>query len=311
MLDDTTIQRIFRSPKNTFSLYRQYKAKTLPQHDPEEAVDIDDLSNIPRNQPHQVQLTNLSQESYHPYPNYNSFRLGDWYWNHGTQKSQANFRELIDIVGDTSFQSSDVRHTRWDSINNELASDNPDVWEWLDEGACWTQTSVEISVPFHRKTKCPGLQTYTISDFYHRNIVSVIRERLTNNFHFHFDPYELYWQVGESHPPIRVHGEIYTSASFVEAHQELQDSPGEPGCDLPRVVIALMFSSDSTHLTSFGDVKLWPLYLFMGNESKYRRCKPSRNLCSHIAYFRKVTLVKQCTRDDKRLIIYFSASRCL
>src|ERR1700677_8708 len=79
-----------------------------------------------------------------------------------------------------------------------------------------------------------------------------------------------------------------TSPAFVDAHQQLQDSPKEPGCDLPRVVIALMFWSDSTHLASFSNAKIWPLYLFCGNESKYQCCKPSCNLCSHIAYFHKV-----------------------
>ncbi|KIJ19525.1 hypothetical protein PAXINDRAFT_69491, partial [Paxillus involutus ATCC 200175] len=61
--------------------------------------------------------------------------------------------------------------------------------------------------------------------------------------------------------------------------------PPEPGCDLPQAVVALMFWSDSTQLTQFGTVKLWPLYVFFGSESKYRRSQPSNNLCSHAAYF--------------------------
>ena len=36
-----------------------------------------------------------------------------------------------------------------------------------------------------------------------------------------------------------------------------------------------MFWSDSTQLTQFGTAKLWPLYVFFGNESKYRRCQPT------------------------------------
>jgi hypothetical protein len=57
---------------------------------------------------------------------------------------------------------------------------------------------------------------------------------------------------------------------------------------LPRHIIALMFASDATQLTSFGDTSLWPLYMIFGNESKYRRCKPTLHLCHHVAYFRKV-----------------------
>ncbi|KAG6914130.1 hypothetical protein DXG01_002280 [Tephrocybe rancida] len=36
---------------------------------------------------------------------------------------------------------------------------------------------------------------------------------------------------------------------------------------------------------SFGNSKLWPSYIYFGNESKYNRCKPSLNLANHIAYF--------------------------
>jgi hypothetical protein len=52
-----------------------------------------------------------------------------------------------------------------------------------------------------------------------------------------------------------------------------------------------MFASDETHLTSFGHAKVWPVYLFFGNESKYRRGKPSLHLCNHVAYLKKVGIV--------------------
>ena len=50
----------------------------------------------------------------------------------------------------------------------------------------------------------------------------------------------------------------------------------------------MMFWSDATQLTAFGDAKLWPLYVYFGNESKYQRCTPTANLCSHAAYFQAV-----------------------
>jgi hypothetical protein len=49
-----------------------------------------------------------------------------------------------------------------------------------------------------------------------------------------------------------------------------------------------MFASDATMLASFGTAKLWPLYLCFGNDSKYRRAKPSENLFEQVAYFEKV-----------------------
>ena len=163
--------------------------------------------------------------------------------------------------------------------------------EWLRNDAGWKNTPVSISVPFPRRSANPGPVTYSIHNFYHRSIIRVIREKVVDSqIHhaFHYEPYALRW-----HPPHRacevgVHGELFTSKSFLDAHNQLQSSPREPGCELPRRIVALMFWSDATQLTAFGDAKLWPLYMYFGNESKYTRCQPSACLCNHVAYFQTV-----------------------
>src|ERR1700722_1388352 len=286
------LRRVFTTKRNIFGLFRSYYAIAPPSHDPEERDVLHDLSDIPSPSP----PVNSIPPTFYPYPNLSSFRLGDWYWNGGIQKSQSSFKELMDIVGDPDFRPADIRDVKWDVINRTLASDDQE--EWLDEDAGWRNTPVTISVPYspRRGVRPPpnsGPRNYTVADFYHRSLVSVIREKLsspTDNLHFHYEPYELNWQPGDSQRTARTYGELYTSPAFIEAHRELQNSPAVPGCDLPRVVVALMFWSDVTHLASFGNAKLWPLYLFFGNESKYRRCKPSCHLCHHIAYFQKVSL---------------------
>lgn len=50
-----------------------------------------------------------------------------------------------------------------------------------------------------------------------------------------------------------------------------------------------MFASDSTMLAAFGTAKLWPLYMFYGNDSKYKRAKPTEKLFETVAYFEKVS----------------------
>ena len=74
------------------------------------------------------------------------------------------------------------------------------------------------------------------------------------------------------------------SDTFIQAHHELQDSPGELGCDLQRVVLGLMFASDGTQLTFFSTTKLWPVYLMVRNKSKDQRAKPSCHALEHVAY---------------------------
>jgi Plavaka transposase len=296
------ILRIFKTTLNRFGLYRVYHSDTLPAHDPEEHLNVQDLfeqSDSTENPPPQPTF-GMDEPSFHPYPNKSAFLLGDWYWNHGAQKSQESFQELVKVITDPEFSPGDVRHTRWRKIDAQLGinnfdrdggGDDEENMEWLDDDAGWQKKPINISVPFHSRSPKPGPQNFYVGDLYYRPLVAVIREKLANSHdaqHFHYEPFELFWQPTHTGPDVRVHGELYTSPAFVDAHRTLLESPGEPGCDLPRVIVAMMFWSDVTHLTNFGTAKLWPCYLFFGNESKYRRCKPTCKLCNHVAYFQGV-----------------------
>jgi hypothetical protein len=282
--------RIIRTPRNIFGIVRQYFAVQFPSVDPEECVSLADKSPL---------LTadssfHQSRSKWWPFPNKNSFLLGSWFWTGGLQKSQSEFKNLIDIVGHPSFNSEDVRDTKWNSIFAKLGDSNPDEidGEWLDVDAGWRKTRVDITVPFHRRMQNPGTSQFVGAELYHRSLVEVIKERICdpcNAAQIHLEPYELLWKRSDAYGEVKLHGELYTSEAFREAHHTLQQSPPEHNCDLPRVVLALMFWSDATHLTQFGSSQLWPCYMAIGNESKYRRCKPSCNLCSHVAYFQKVS----------------------
>lgn len=326
------IRQVFQTPRNIFGLVRRYHCARLPSHDLEEHLDLEQLYDeppvkrrIPTGQRDKhSSTTNPNITDLAPYPNKSSFLLGDWYWNHGAQKSQESFTSLLKIVGDPQFRPDDVRHTPWAKINTSLVGGlfnktdaNSDEPEWLDEDG-WHRTPIQISVPFHSRTKNPGPKPYTIGDLYHRSLVSVIREKLENPKHsqqFHYEPFEILWKPTDASAEVRVYSELYTSPEFNDAHQKLQSSPNEPGCDLPKVVAALMFWSDATHLTSFGNAKLWPCYLFFGNESKYLRSKPSCHLSSHVAYFQAVSscclLFKlwhlMCSATDPRYFQRFSS----
>lgn len=283
------IRRMFKTQLNKFGLYRVYCATHLPAHDPDDTYSIEHRPVVLAAN----QTCRDPENPYYPYPNQNSFRLGEWYWNHGVQKSKESFKELLDIVGGTEYRPEDIRGTNWRAVDCALGGNSGEGQdaEWLDEDDNWRCTPISISVPFHSRCQHPGPKNYLVGDFHHRSLVSIIREKLTDPAHhrlFHYDPYELRWQPPYMEEGVRVYGELFTSETFIQAHQRLQDAPPEPGCDLPRVVTGLMFWSDSTHLSSFGNAKLWPLYLYFGNESKYHRCQPTNNLCTHAAYFQSV-----------------------
>lgn len=300
------VRRVLKSPCNAFGLFRQYHAEDFPAHDPEAEMEIPDMS--------EVLLDHKGNENENssghapstgptllPYPNQSAFLLGEWYWNGNSQKTKEEFEKLTRIICHQDFKPAEIQGVNWDSINKHLGEAADSEGMWFDEhDAGWMETSVTIPIPFHRRTKSPGPRDYTFPPFLHRSIVAVLREKMANleDFrHFHLEPYELRWREGgvSNSESIRVHGELYTSPTFLEANEEIQAAPPEPGCTLPRVLVGLMFASDGTQLTSFGDTALWPCYLYFGNESKYRRNKPTCNLCNHIAYFHKVAFVRSVT----------------
>jgi len=288
------VRKILKSTRNAFGLFRQYYATHFPERDPDENLTLEDLMDTNSGISPQPPMN-----SYHPYPNRSSFLLGEWYWNDGSKKSQSSFKNLVEVVGDPAFRPEDVAVTNWKCIDAQLGGEPRDGGDegegsWEDEAVDgdWVETSIKIKVPFHKRTLHPGQEEFEAGVFYHRKLVSVIREKISRSSsfpHLHLEPFELYCQPNGTAEPVRVHGELYSSTAFIDAHHDLQSSPKEPGCDLPRVIVALMFASDGTQLTAFSSAKLWPLYLWIGNESKYRRTKPSCGAFEHIAYFESVS----------------------
>lgn len=297
------VEKPMCSPRNVFGLVCQYLTKNLLSHNPEELVTLEDLAPdnpLPDNPllpPEQLPTTKSKPLPYYSYPNLSSFRLGGWYWNGSTHKSKQDLKKLVEIVGSDEYIPNNVHHTKWDAVDKILGdnvvieSGEDTQAEWMDEDVGWNKTHIKISVLFSKNMKHSGSREYVSIDLHHRSIVQVIKECLADPHTsplFHVEPYELRWQHTEDYPKVKLHGEMYTSEAFLQAQKDLQQSPREPGCDLERVVVSLMFWSDSTHLTSFGNSHLWPCYLYFGNESKYWRYKPSCNLCSHITYFQSV-----------------------
>ncbi|TFK17089.1 hypothetical protein FA15DRAFT_605762 [Coprinopsis marcescibilis] len=136
-----------------------------------------------------------------------------------------------------------------------------------------------------------GVEHRVVGTLHHRSIIEILRDKVrseTDGPHFHYQPYYMDWGSDEtdgSSTSSRVYSELYTSDAFMEAHEELQRSPQVPGCTSERVIAGLMFWSDMIKLTEFGPTKLWPCYMFFGNESKYRHVKTNLHLGEHVAYF--------------------------
>ena len=283
---------------NSFGLFHLYDEGSVPRiNDPEDQSGADPLPT----EVHMSQQLPSTMNPFHPYPNETSWRLGDWYWNQGAQKSKDSFKKLVEIITSTDFCPEDLYRTNWAAIDRQLGNlgmiHDPsqasttanDSEEFQAEDGGWMRKDITISVPCPRRSLHPGPRKYTISNFYCRPLLLIIREALSDPVRcksFRFEPYSLRWKRSHENNDIGVYGELFSSQAFISAHCDLQDV--STSCPLPRHVVALMFWSDATQLTTFGDAKLWPLYVYFRNESKYQCSTPTANLCAHAAYFQSV-----------------------
>ena len=109
---------------------------------------------------------------------------------------------------------------------------------------------------------------------------------------YHFSPFKLFQKSPVTQKEECIYGELYNSDSFLAEHEEIQRRgalpPDEKDCKWEKVVAALMFSSDATHLTQFGVAKGWPIYFMIGNLSKYMCAQPSCGALHHLAYIPSV-----------------------
>jgi hypothetical protein len=314
ILDSTTS---LDSPKNRFGLFRRYYGRSFPRHDPDsicsadkfvdpegtEDSSIDASSTGSQDPPSQKNISkqdttseNTTAVSFNPLPDAATYEISRLWYLDGAMRSQDGLVKLMKIVTDDAFDKEVARSVNWKTIGNRLAASmGEDSGDTPSSSTGWKCSPVPIQIPYHRRMSQPGTETYTLKPgFWHRNLVSVIKEKVQDPDHFEnfvTEPYELYFQPDESSGPQRVHGELYTSDAFLKEHQRIQDSSSPRECSLEKVVVGLMFASDVSHLAQFSDKKIWPLYLAFGNDSKYMRAKPSNRLIEHIASFEKVRVI--------------------
>ncbi|KAG1868437.1 hypothetical protein F4604DRAFT_2020743 [Suillus subluteus] len=156
----------------------------------------------------------------------------------------------------------------------------------------WHEASVNIKLPAekHRYASEADAPDCAVDGLYYRKPLEVIRsayEEVTSKS-FHNVPYKLFWQPDEGEFPERIIMEVYTANAMLKEHVKIKAQPHEPGCQLETVVASIMLWSDSTHLASFGHAVLWPIYMFIGNQSKYIRNCPSAFTAHHLAYIPKL-----------------------
>lgn len=247
------------------------------------------------NSPEQERLPSLEElrkNYFRPYPNASTFLLMHWFYSSSSSKTLSELEGLVkQVILDKDFKREDlfafnvVRESRrLDVIDSALAE------SLFTSSDGWRKTSVKLSVPFERVKHASeaAAPVFEVDSLYYRPIVDVIKAILQDSDaqHFHLFPFKAYWHPDRANPPQRIYSELYNSDAYLEEHERIRAAHGTS--EIEVVVASIMLWSDSTQLANFGTASLWPIYLFLGNQSKYMRCKPGNLAAHHIAYIPKV-----------------------
>ena len=155
----------------------------------------------------------------------------------------------------------------------------------------WIEASVPISLPcdgfsFPMEADAP---VYNVKGLLYWKLLEVIKAAFSKPAaeKFHTTPFQEFWKSSLDAAPECLYSEIYNSDAFIEEHIQIC-SKAQPDCNLEMVIASIMLWSDSTHLKSFSNASLWPIYFYTGNLSKYTRGKPTSFSAHHMAYIPKV-----------------------
>ena len=158
----------------------------------------------------------------------------------------------------------------------------------LKAGDGWKEGSVKIRVPCTKvQQKESEAPEFTIDGILYRDVVEVVKSELKDPDAFeniHVVPHKEWWRPHPGKDPIRVYSETYNSDAMLQADAKMRENLGPLQDNLEAFIVEALLYSDSTHLASFGNASLWPIYLFLGNISKYIRSTPTSFSAHHIAY---------------------------
>ncbi|KAF9058027.1 hypothetical protein BJ165DRAFT_1521351 [Panaeolus papilionaceus] len=291
---------------NLFGLWREYPNR--PSTDPDSLLTLEDLanhrlgdtaSNTLQNEVQSLhyhdatsrahslarQSSNQQQSQYWPFENATIHSVMTWLNNGHIAKSESETTKFVhDVILSPTFQSHHL-------LGFDARQQNQLLDQRLSQSSLHNQfstSSLQIQVPSGQQN-VPAVP-FDIPGFLSRSIVDVIKEAFTGSYShlLHFSPFRLFHRDPNTGVDQRIYGEVYSSDAFLAESDKVRYKspvdPNDPNCQREKVVAALMFSSDATHLTEFGNTKAWPIYLMLGNLSKYIRSQVNSGAMHHLAY---------------------------
>ena len=242
-------------------------------------------------------VTNIKENYFQPFENATSFLLMNWFYSGSNMKTLAELDRLVkevllkpDYIRDDllSFRAAQESQ-RVDVIKDKSLADS--LFQAADG---WYKVAINIPVPFERVRydSMSDVPMFRVESLFFRRPIEVMKAALqeARPEEFHLQPFKIYWQRDENDPEQleRIYTDLYNSDAFLAEHDHIQEMYGMSESGHECIIVAIMLWSNSTQLANFGTASLYPIYLFLGNQSKYVRCKPGAFAAHHIAYIPKV-----------------------
>lgn len=238
---------------------------------------------------------------YAPFKSATAFLLMYWQSTGADSKSNSEMDRLVDILLDPRFDRKDLQgfSTEREGKRVDAFAETPlDTNVLFSPNDGWIETSAMLRLPCEgRKLKEELAPCLNVSGVFFRKPLEVLKAALRDptEQYMHWLPFKEYWKPHKDAAAERVYSELYNSDAFIHEYRRLKDRLAGtlgpiPGPHMEAVIVGIMLWSDSTHLASFGTASLWPIYLFVGNLSKYIRSKTSLLVAQHLAYIPKVSL---------------------
>ena len=303
-VSESDVHPPFRTEEDSYGVFREYLHGS-PSITPDlyhSLIDITDspyLALDPSNPgPHCLAniITLTGTKFFEPFPNPSTFRLMSWFYRPSITKSITELNTLVqDVILAPDFNSQDLvgfNAAKGNKLMDAYQVKSPDGPTPFSFNDTWLEGSVEIPLPcdgfkFSSEADAP---TFTVK-FRYRKIMEVLKaahaEKAADKFHTF--PFKAYWKPSPDAPEERIYSEIFTGDSWnAEFMNIINNVRNGENSGLEQFIIGLLIWSDGTALAQFGNAEMWPIYLYVGNQSKYERPKPNSQNSHHIAYLPKV-----------------------
>jgi hypothetical protein len=300
--DDRPAAPDFKSDSNSYNVFRIYHSGP-PSYTPDEFFRLDQTFDSPNFSQTGPKLSITPSQN--PFAYISILRLMKWFHNNATSKTINDLDELVhEVILAPDFNPNHFigfRGSREAEFLDKFCEEPDSPFAGKDG---WIEASLKIPIPCDKFQHASERDSpiFEVQGLFYRRILEVIKAayRETAAEQFHITPYKEYWQSSPNSPPERIYSELYNCDAYIQEHERIkaQALPQLPGPQLETVIAAIMLSSDSTLLASFGTASLWPIYLYLGNLSKFIRVKPTSFAAHHLAYIPKV-LINFITISDR------------